>query len=311
MSGVYKPPVLVQANDYDPWGMDISSFQQNNRDNFKYSGKERITDFNLGWDNFGARMYDASIGRWSAVDPLAGKMSGWSPYNFNFNNPLRFIDFNGRRPFPVNEAFKGMVFRIDSWFGKRNVKENRRASKFHKGLDMNFGYGNQDYGAPVLSTHDGVASLDENLKGGEGRSVTITSKGGRFRTRYFHLSSINIENGTEIKESTQIGEIGGSAFGTESGANVHLHYEIQTFDEELKKWTPFDPAQGKGKNKENIVDPQLWITPTETQKGSEFNSPDSQMLPDATRVDFSLFLIQIKKLKQGTYRVVDGKIISN
>jgi hypothetical protein len=47
VGGVYKPPVLVQANDYDPWGLDISSFQQPNHDNFKYSGKEQYKDFGL------------------------------------------------------------------------------------------------------------------------------------------------------------------------------------------------------------------------------------------------------------------------
>lgn len=45
VSGVYKPPVLVQANDYDPWGLDVNSFQQNEPDNFKYSGKEQYKEF--------------------------------------------------------------------------------------------------------------------------------------------------------------------------------------------------------------------------------------------------------------------------
>lgn len=61
----------MQANDYDPWGLDISSFQQNNQDNFKYSGKEQYKEFGLDWYDFGARMYDTPIGRWHAVDPLA------------------------------------------------------------------------------------------------------------------------------------------------------------------------------------------------------------------------------------------------
>ncbi len=79
------------------------------------------------------------------------------------------FDPDGKRPFPVNDLFKRMKFRIDSWFGKRDVKDNPRASKFHKGLDINFGSGRDDFGAPVLTTHDGVVSLDESTKGGEGR----------------------------------------------------------------------------------------------------------------------------------------------
>ncbi|RYU95048.1 RHS repeat domain-containing protein [Emticicia agri] len=95
MGGVYKPPVLVQANDYDPWGLDINSFQQHNQDNFKYSGKEQYKEFGLDWYDFGARMYDAPIGRWHAVDPLADISRRFSPYVYGNNNPIRFIDPSG------------------------------------------------------------------------------------------------------------------------------------------------------------------------------------------------------------------------
>lgn len=34
--------------------------------------------------------------RWSSVDPLTGSAPGWSPYRFGFDNPIRYIDPDGR-----------------------------------------------------------------------------------------------------------------------------------------------------------------------------------------------------------------------
>ena len=68
----------------------------NSEDIYKFSGKELDEEYGLDYYYFGARYYDPSIGRWLAPDPLAEKYPHLSPYSYAANNPLKFIDPDGR-----------------------------------------------------------------------------------------------------------------------------------------------------------------------------------------------------------------------
>ncbi len=69
---------------------------------YKFNGKE--LDDETGLYYYGARYYDPRISIWLSVDPLAEKMPSWSPYSFCFNNPMRFIDPDGKEPTPAEAA---------------------------------------------------------------------------------------------------------------------------------------------------------------------------------------------------------------
>ena len=172
---------------------------------------------------------------WLSLDKEGENDLSVGGYVYSFNNPVKFVDPDGMRPIPLYDKFKRWSWRIDSGFGARNTGLPG-ASKFHRGLDFNYvGGGDTDYGSSILTTHDGIATVDNDPSGGEGRMVIITSADKKFRTRYFHLSKVTIKDGQEVSESDIIGEMGGSANGKEKGRQVHLHYEIQKINPQLAR----------------------------------------------------------------------------
>ena len=62
---------------------------------FKYNGKELDVKKGLNWYDYGARQYDATLGRWFVVDPLVEEYYNWSPFVYCFNNPIKYIDPSG------------------------------------------------------------------------------------------------------------------------------------------------------------------------------------------------------------------------
>jgi RHS repeat-associated protein len=72
---------------------------------YGFNGMEKDDEFKGEGNSYdyGARMYDSRIGRWLSVDPLAGKFQDISPFSFAANNPIYFIDPDGRTIKGFNE----------------------------------------------------------------------------------------------------------------------------------------------------------------------------------------------------------------
>jgi RHS repeat-associated protein len=93
---------IREENNYYPFGLkhkEYNNIIQNSNSaasKYKYQGKELQEELGLDWYDFGARNYDASLGRWMNIDPLAEKFYNVSPYNAMMNNPIGYIDPDGR-----------------------------------------------------------------------------------------------------------------------------------------------------------------------------------------------------------------------
>jgi len=87
---------IEQTTHYYPYGATLSSSTGQNVQPYKYNGKELDRMHRLNLYDYGARQYDPVIGQFTQIDPLCEKKPWQSPYTYGRNNPLRFIDPDGK-----------------------------------------------------------------------------------------------------------------------------------------------------------------------------------------------------------------------
>ena len=201
-----------------------------------YTGKEaQNPDFSTGYTDFGARQYSPTLRRWMTPDPLSEKYYGVSPYAFCNNNPVNFVDPDGRSTGdPVREP---------------DIRMNRASNLMGEGIRYNKGqYTNHqgfDYYAPegteVLSVQDGVViSIVEGHKS-YGTSITIKhtdSQNNTVYSFYAHLSEVNVSVDESVTEGQVIAKSGITGNASDlKGQDQHLHFELRSLPENIKGLT--------------------------------------------------------------------------
>ena len=201
-----------------------------------YTGKEaQNPDFTTGYTDFGARQYSPTLRRWMTPDPLSDKYYGVSPYAFCNNNPVNFVDPDGRSTGdPVREP---------------DIRMNRASNLMGEGIRYYKGqYTNHqgfDYYAPegteVLSVQDGVViSIVEGHKS-YGTSITIKhtdSQNNTVYSFYAHLSEVNVSVDESVTEGQVIAKSGITGNASDlKGQDQHLHFELRSRPENIKGLT--------------------------------------------------------------------------
>jgi RHS repeat-associated protein len=125
---------VVQENNYYPFGAPINdlSWSPKSTNRYAYNGKELIKDFDLNWLDYGARLYNPMIGRWSVIDPLADKYYNFSPYAYCLNNSLKFIDPDGKKVYfapGVSQEFKNQFTTAVQYLNEKGAA--RMLAKLH------------------------------------------------------------------------------------------------------------------------------------------------------------------------------------
>ncbi|WP_460586071.1 RHS repeat-associated core domain-containing protein [Hymenobacter arcticus] len=136
-------PSPYQENHYDPFGLNLVGIEMANVPNsaFQYNGKEKLEDFGLNWIDYGARMYDAQLGRWHVSDPMSEDMANASPYCYALNNPILLTDPDGMSPvynWGDGSYYEGST-KVDWTYVSSYINDGQEGAKQERGNGGNNG----------------------------------------------------------------------------------------------------------------------------------------------------------------------------
>lgn len=104
LDGAVTSSEIIEESHFYPFGLEQLGYNNviaggnSMAQNYKFGGKELNYEFDLKWYDVSARNYDPALGRWMNIDPLAEQMRRHSPYNYGFDNPIYFMDYDGMSP---------------------------------------------------------------------------------------------------------------------------------------------------------------------------------------------------------------------
>ena len=224
---------LEQLNDYYAYGGLTADSRGQDRNRYKHTGKELVTDLGLNSYDFTARWQYPMAGAFSSPDAKASDYKWLSPYAFCGGDPINYVDQTGNDyTLIIDDENKTMTVSAVYFACRPDMESLEKAISFWNGQSekhMVGGYTllfeleareveSYDTTAPTQSGKDNkkldaskgkAGDYNKNLKNKNGNSYTVHSENGKGKAGGTNKNEINIYKNNE-QETTGAHEIGHS-----------------------------------------------------------------------------------------------------
>jgi len=276
---------IVDRNDFYPFGMNFVGYYsvfdaQGSLFNYKFGTKELQE---TGFYDFGARMFMPDLGRWFNVDPLAEKMRRYSPYNYAFNNPIKFIDPDGMEPMDPGDRFKTIRDAAKDFaklYNDNSIKDKREYGTVIYQVTDKTGEKYYTYTTPNVSGKEDGVTPAPDLSMDNAKIVSAAHTHSNYDKKYDNDNpSPSDKNAAEVVGmdayiSTPKGEL--LKYNVETNQTVILDKDIPSDKNHPNRSNNIDsdklpknePTRGTGKIiLDNVIIPLLKSSPTPKGKG--------------------------------------------
>lgn len=208
---------------------------QSDESKFKFTGKER--DEESDYDYFGARYYDARVGRWGQVEPKIENIHNFSSYVYCVDNPLRVVD-----PFGLD------------WFYFEDTDQWEYIDNASFMVEVNYDY-------ETKKTNTRIIQGEKEFLGFNGSSLTWYYERGLIRSWNARSGRLDNQDRTqpELQNQRDIGPIPEGAWNIDPSAAFYYPFAIgkgklwniwpngpneETLRDWGRGWVPLNPARG-------------------------------------------------------------------
>jgi RHS repeat-associated protein len=171
---------IKEENHYYPFGLKHKGYNNGitgRNHQYGYGGKEEQSELGLEWIDITARNYDASLGRWMNIDPHAETYYSLSSYQAMANNPISFIDPDG----------KDILF----W------QKNEKTKKWQQVTFDKLSEETQEALKAFVSTKEGKAFLSDFAKEGDKIGDVEFTKDGKYSKHEVAIGDFSFYGGED------------------------------------------------------------------------------------------------------------------